>query len=126
MAEDNEWTEARDSLVRMVTDLGFPEDLGHHMARMLGSPKAIRRMTKYLEYERPKDIETAVDEMLAIYGEIDSWKDKKDSEEANTAYNEVLRYGLDGRRDLTIRRCGPRSPIRIPRRCARPRPTHLP
>ena len=47
------------------------------MARMLGSPKAIRRMTKYLEYERPKDIETVVDEMLAICGEIDSWKEKK-------------------------------------------------
>ena len=95
MALDSEWTEARDSLVRMVTDLGFPEDLGHHMARMLGSPKAILRMTKYLEYEHPKDIETVVDEMLAICGEIDSWREKKRSEEANATYNEVLRYGLD-------------------------------
>lgn len=96
MAEDNEWVQARDSLVMMVIDLGFPEELGHHMARMLGSPKAIRRMTKYLEYERPKDIETAVDEMLAICSEIDSWKEKKESEEANAACNEVIRYGLDG------------------------------
>ena len=50
MSGNKEWTEARDSLVDMVTGLGFPEELGHHMARMLGSPKAIRRMTKYLEY----------------------------------------------------------------------------
>ena len=95
MSGNKEWTEARDSLVDMVTSLGFPKELGHHMARMLGSPKAIRRMTKYLEYERPKDIETVVDEMLAICGEIDSWKEKKGSEEANAAYNDVLRYGLD-------------------------------
>ena len=95
MSGNKEWTEARDSLVDMVTGLGFPEELGHHMARMLGSPKAIRRMTKYLEYERPKDIETVVDEMLAICGEIDSWKEKKGNEEANAAYNDVLRYGLD-------------------------------
>jgi len=95
MADDNEWVQARDSLVMMVTDLGFPEELGHYMASMLGSPKAIRRMAKYLEYERPKDIETAVDEMLAICSEIDSWKEKKESEEANAACNEVLRYGLD-------------------------------
>lgn len=94
MTEDNEWVQARDSLVIMVTNLGFPEELGHHMARMLGSPKAIMRMTKYLEYERPKDIETVVDEMLAICSEINSWKEKKGSEEANAVCNEVLRNGL--------------------------------
>ena len=37
----------------------------------------------------------AADQVGAICGEIDSWKEKKGSEEANAAYNEVLRYGLD-------------------------------
>ena len=35
-----------------------------------------------------------VDEMLAIRSEIDAWRDKKASEEANAAYNEMLYYGL--------------------------------
>ena len=34
------------------------------------------------------------DEMLAICSEIDAWRDKKASEEANARYNEMLYYGL--------------------------------
>lgn len=32
--------------------------------------------------------------MLAICSEIDAWRDKKASEEANARYNEMLYYGL--------------------------------
>ncbi len=92
----SEWTEARDGLVDILTELGFPSEFGEHAARMLGSPKAIGRMAAYLRYERPTDIETVADELLAICGEIDAWKEKKGSEEANAKYNEVLRYGFDG------------------------------
>ena len=91
----SEWTAARNELVKIITELGFPAKFGEHAARMLGSPKAIRRMTSYLQYERPTDIETVADELLAICGEIDAWKEKKGSEEANSKYNEVLRYGFD-------------------------------
>lgn len=91
----SEWTAARNELVNIITELGFPAEFGEHAARMLGSPKAIRRMTSYLQYERPTDIETVADELLAICGEIDAWKEKKGSEEANSKYNEVLRYGFD-------------------------------
>ncbi len=91
----SEWTAARNELVKIITELGFPAEFGEHAARMLGSPKAIRRMTSYLQYERPTDIETVADELLAICGEIDAWKEKKGSEEANSKYNEVLRYGFD-------------------------------
>ena len=35
------------------------------------------------------------DEMLAIRDEIDAWKQKKESIEANSSYNELLYYGLD-------------------------------
>ena len=35
-----------------------------------------------------------MDEMLAICSEIDAWRDKKASEEANARYNEILYYGL--------------------------------
>ena len=36
-----------------------------------------------------------VDEMLAIRSEIDAWREKKASEEANARYNEILNYGLE-------------------------------
>ena len=89
-----EWTDARDPLRDKLKELGFPEELGDHLARILGSPKAIRRLVAYLGYERPDDIETVVDEALAIRAEIDSWREKKESEDANRRYNEYL---WDGR-----------------------------
>ncbi len=92
----SEWNEAKDELVRTIVDIGFPEEFGLEIAKGLGAPKAIRRVTSYLRSARPNDPETIVDEMLAIRSEIDSWHDKKRSEEANAKYNELLRYGLDG------------------------------
>lgn len=35
-----------------------------------------------------------LDEMLAISSEIEAWRAKKDSEDANAKYNEMLYYGL--------------------------------
>ncbi len=89
------WEQARNSLVSMIVQLGFPEELGDLIARQLGSPKAIDRMTAYLEYERPSDERMIVDEMLAISAEIEAWWDKKESRESNAAYNELLYYGLE-------------------------------
>ena len=89
------WEQSRDSLVSMIILLGFPAELGDLIARHLGSPKAIDRMTAYLEYERPEDERMIVDEMLAISAEIEAWRDKKESQESNTAYNELLYYGLE-------------------------------
>lgn len=88
------WNYAKDELVSMVTVLGFPKELGYEMAKRLGSPKAIQRMTSYLANEKPKKVEIVVDEMLAICTEIQTWKEKKLSEEANASYNELLRYGF--------------------------------
>lgn len=85
-----EWRSARDELVTIMRELGFPKELGEQIARELGSPKAIRRMSAYLAYERPRRVETVVDEMLAIRSDIERWKEKKASEEANRKYNEML------------------------------------
>ncbi len=90
----DEWNNAKDGLVLMVKELGFPEEFGMSIAKNLGSPKAIRRMTSYLMYERPKDMCIIIDEMLAIRLEIDSWRKKKEGQEAVSRYNEILRYGL--------------------------------
>ncbi|MBE5924893.1 MAG: hypothetical protein E7271_10610 [Lachnospiraceae bacterium] len=85
------WKYAKDELVLVTTSLGFPAELGYEMAKQLGSPKAIKRMTAYLANEKPKKVEIVVDEMIAICEEIQTWKEKKLSEEANASYNELLR-----------------------------------
>ena len=90
------WSRTRDELVRAVESLGFPAELGEAIAKHLGSPKAMDRMISYLRYVKPKTEELVVDEMLAIRSEIDAWKEKKASEEANARYNEMLYYGLSG------------------------------
>ena len=92
--DQREWAQARDKLVNKVVELGFPSELGNAVASNLGSPKAMHRMTAYLEYVKPKSAELIVDEMLAICSEIDAWRKKKASEEANARYNEILNRGL--------------------------------
>ena len=91
-----EWTRIRDQLVSAVRDLGFPEELGEQIAKQLGSPKAMDRMMRYLYNVKPRSAELIVDEMLAICSDIDRWRQKKASEEANARYNEILYYGIGG------------------------------
>ena len=89
-----EWGRTKDQLVSAIKQLGFPEELGEQIAKQLGSPKAMNRMLSYLYNVKPRNAELVVDEMLAICSEIDAWRDKKASEEANARYNEMLYYGL--------------------------------
>ena len=89
------WARSRDNLVSSIMALGFPGEFGEMIAKQLGSPKAIDRMAAYLDYEKPDDIQIIVDEMLAIRSEIEVWREKKASEEANARYNEILNYGLE-------------------------------
>ncbi len=93
------WSRARDELVSIVAELGFTAELGDAVARHLGSPKAIRRMTQYLYYVRPDRADLIVDEMLAIRSEIDAWKEKKAGRRASVRYNEMLYYGLEDEED---------------------------
>ncbi len=89
------WEQSRDALESVIVSLGFPAELGEMIARHLGSPKAIDRMTAYLQYERPTDDRIIVDEMLAISDEIRAWKEKKESQASNAAYNDLLYHGLE-------------------------------
>ena len=85
------------------------------MARELGSPKAIDRMTAYIHQARPRTEEMLVDEMLAIKGEIDAWRAKKEAEEAQASYNARLYYknGNPKRRNKAMKKfMGYHSPIR--------------
>ncbi len=90
-----DWARARDELNMSLHTLGFPTELGDAIAKQLGSPKAMYRMISYLDNVKPKTAELVVDEMLAIRSEIDAWRDKKESEAANAAYNEMLYRGFE-------------------------------
>ncbi len=94
MSDNYEWTRSRNRLVASVASLGFPEELGEAIAGNLGSPKAMERMIAYLDNVKPRSEELVVDEMLAICSEIDAWRKKKASEEANAVYNEILNRGF--------------------------------
>ena len=86
------WAQARDRLVAAVTALGFSAELADLMARQLGSPKAIDRMTSYVHQARPHTEEMLVDEMLAICAEIEAWRERKESQDAQARYNARLYY----------------------------------
>ena len=82
MNGSEEWARTKQQLVSEIKKLGFPESLGNEVAVNLGSPKAMERMIAYLHYVKPRSAEMIVDEMLAIRTDIDKWRDKKESEQA--------------------------------------------
>ena len=94
-----EWQRARYQLVEEIKKLGFPEELGDAAARNLGSPKAMHRMISYLQNVKPKKAELIVDEMLAIQSEIEAWREKKASQEAQAQYNYMRWSGALGAED---------------------------
>ena len=92
MATPNQrmWAQARDRLAGTIKSLGFPEEFTDLLAKQLGSPKAIDRMTDWLYHVRPRSVEMVVDEMLAICSDIEAWKKKKESQEAQWGYTRWL------------------------------------
>lgn len=44
-SDKREWTQSRDALVNAITSLGYPVEFGKEIAKNLGSPKAMYRMT---------------------------------------------------------------------------------
>ena len=86
------WAQARDRLVAAVAEAGFSAELAELMARQLKSPKAIDRMAAYIRLAHPRTEEMLVDEMLAICAEIETWRQKKESQEAQARSNSWLHY----------------------------------
>ena len=81
------FSQARDRLIQAVTAIGFPAELGDLCTRQIGSPRGINRLTSYIYNVRPKSEELLVDEMLAIAEQINTWREKKASEEAQWRYS---------------------------------------
>ena len=86
------WQEARDRLVQSIRALGFTEELGSLIAQQLGSPRAIDRMNAYVRGVRPASEEMLVDEMLAICSDVEAWRERKKSQEAQARYNAWLMF----------------------------------
>ncbi len=95
MYTQESWKEAYGELVDTVVRMGYPKEFGREIAKNLGSEKAMRRMTAYLNYAKPRSAEEIADEMLAIMSDIERWKEKKASERANARYNRILNEGLE-------------------------------
>ena len=89
------WCRCRDRLISALVSLGYPAEFGNTIAQYIGSPRGIERMISYLAHERPQKVELIVDEMMAVKSDVDRWRELKESERANIAYNNVLNYGLD-------------------------------
>ena len=81
------WVFSRNRLAEAVVSLGYPGEFADLLARQLGSPGAIDRMTSYLYKARPGSVEMIVDEMLSICAEIDAWREKKENREAQAGYS---------------------------------------
>ena len=85
-----EWSMAKSDLCREVLSLGFPREFGDLLAKELGSPRAMGRMTAYLRSTNPHSVEMIVDEMLAISAEVQTWRERKESQEAQASYTAYL------------------------------------
>ena len=81
------FTQARNRLIDAVTSIGFSAELGDLCARQIGSPRGIDRLTSYVCNVKPRSEELLVDEMLAIADQINTWREKKASEEAQWRYS---------------------------------------
>ena len=85
-----EWSMAKSDLCREILSLGFPREFGDLLAKELGSPRAVGRMTTYLRSAKPYSVEMIVDEMLAISAEVQTWRERKESQEAQASYTAYL------------------------------------
>lgn len=95
MSVPESWKAAYNELVKSLVRMGYPEEFGRAIAKNLGSEKTMRRMTAYLYQAKPRSAEEIADEMLAIMSDRDRWIKKKEAEQANARYNQLLYEGLD-------------------------------
>ena len=95
MSAPESWKAAYRELIETIVHMGYPEEFGKVIAKNLGSEKTMRRMTAYLYSAKPRSAEEIADEMLAIMSDRERWIAKKEAEEANARYNEILNNGLE-------------------------------
>ena len=95
MSASESWKAAYRELIETIVRLGYPEEFGKAVASNLGSEKTMHRMSAYLRSAKPRSAEEIADEMLAIMSDRERWIAKKEAEEANARYNDILNNGLE-------------------------------
>ena len=95
MSASESWKAAYRELIETIVHLGYPEEFGKAVASNLGSEKTMHRMSAYLRSAKPRSAEEIADEMLAIMSDRERWIAKKEAEEANARYNDILNNGLE-------------------------------
>lgn len=86
--------DAYHDLLRAAAAVGLPEEVGKMIAKNLSSERGMRRMISYMENAHPRTMTEIADEMVAIMDDRAAWIRKKQSEEANSAYNAWLNSDL--------------------------------
>lgn len=81
-------------LIRVIKNMGYPEEFGELVAVELGTEKTMQRMISYLVQYQPKTMEEIVDEMLSIKEEFARYRRKKEAEYYNYKYTVLLNEGL--------------------------------
>lgn len=71
--------QARGDLIEAIVRLGYPEEFGEVIARMLGTESTMRRMAGYVRGARPGSPEEIADEAIAIAEQRDRWVERKKS-----------------------------------------------
>lgn len=89
-AYDREREAARARLARATVAAGFPEEFGLALAEFLGGPATMDRMSEYLLAVRPRSMEEAADEAVALVEQRARWVDQARSAEASDAYTRWL------------------------------------
>lgn len=88
-------TEISKQLYDIMVKRGYPENLCELVTRNLNTDFTASRMIGYLShYSYLPEVEV-VDEMLAILSDRNEFIEKKESEKAQVAINDIYRYGLD-------------------------------
>ena len=88
------WKEAYAALLRALTEVGVPEEVGKYIAQNLKTERCMRRMTGYLRGAHPQSMEEIADEMVALMEMREAWARKKEAEEANAKYTQWLNSDL--------------------------------
>lgn len=81
-------------LYKMMLKIGYPERFCDEVTKNLNTDFTAKRMIGYLRHYGLLPLEEVADEMLAILSDRNRLIQKKQCEEANAAYNELLARGL--------------------------------
>lgn len=83
-------TELSMKLYQVLLDRGYPEKFCDQITKNLNTDWTANRMLGYLSHYKKLPMEEIVDEMLAILSDRNRIMAKKDMEETNAKWNEMM------------------------------------